>query len=180
MIPYETEVLGGPAVSLSEVRDYLRAYDPEDGPMLQSITDAATDFVESCIEKAIRETLVTAYPDKLSSTVELPFGNVLSIESVFYTAPDGQEQELTGGFRLLKGTPSALFVASPPNQAQVKQGARITYKAGFDCAPEKYKQAIKVVAADLFENRERQIVGASVAVNSTVERLLNQLREFGL
>lgn len=46
--------------------------------------------------------------------------------------------------------------------------------------PTRVKKAILILAADMYENREAQIIGQTVAQNPTVERLLHPIRALGL
>lgn len=55
---------------------------------------------------------------------------------------------------------------------QVWQGNAMT--------PKRVKQAILILVADMYENREAQIVGSIVAQNETVERLLFPIRAVGI
>lgn len=51
---------------------------------------------------------------------------------------------------------------------------------GSAVIPRRVKQAILILVADMYENREAQIVGTIVAQNATVERLLHPIRALGL
>lgn len=46
--------------------------------------------------------------------------------------------------------------------------------------PVRVKQAILMLVADMYENREAQIIGQTVRDNPTVERLLFPIRQVGL
>lgn len=193
MIAYTTTIIGNEVVTLEELQNYIRVFDPNEDAFLTQIRDTAESFVERYIERAVRLQTVVAYFDRLDAVTELPFGNANSITSVTYTDSGGTQQTLDpSGYRLLVGTPQRVAIDPVPEQkTNYKQGAVITYEAGLDASitgagkkfnlcESKYRQAVLVVAADMYENRETQIVGATVAENATAIRLMNQMREFGL
>jgi uncharacterized phiE125 gp8 family phage protein len=186
-VTYEVTTLpGDEPVSLVEVKAHLRITHSDEDSLLSSLVVAARQYVESHTEKAILTQTIKAYFDDLDGVLGLPVGNAKSIESVQYLDGDGAQQTMSVSpaiYRLGKGTPSRVFLAAGetwPQTNRERQNVVVTYVAGEQSAPARIKQGMLLMIADMYENREAQIVGTIVAQNTAVERLLFPTRELGL
>jgi uncharacterized phiE125 gp8 family phage protein len=180
---YTTQITGEEAVTLDEARNHLRITHFNEDNLIFSLIVAARQWAETYSEKAIVEQTVTAYYEQLASVMRLPLGNSSSLTKVDYLDPTGGAQSLTTGVILTKGTPSKLvFVDTPPDSKKQVDSVEVVYQAGYadGYVPERIKQAILLLVADMYEHREMQIVGQRFDQNATIDRLLFPTRELGI
>lgn len=177
MAAYTTNITGNEPVTLAEMKLYLRVdHDAEDALIGELIT-AAREWAETHTEKAIVQQSVTAYFDQFTREIELPLGNVNSVTAI---RSDG-DVLAPESYRLLVGSPSAVyFIGTLPRAEDGSQSIEVEYSAGYAEAPKRIKQAIKIMVADMYEHREAQVIGQTVAENATLERLLFPVRELTL
>lgn len=180
---YTTDVTGDEPVSLDEARNHLRITHLGEDDLIYSLIVAARQWAETYSEKAIVEQEVTAYYDTLSSVMALPLGNAASLTEIEYLDPTGGAQLITSGVIVTKGSPSKLvFVDSPPDSKKLADSVRVEYVAGYPdgAVPQRIKQAILLLVADMYEHRETQVLGQKFEQNMTMDRLLFPVREIGL
>lgn len=171
---YTTTVTGSEPISLAQAKGYLRVSHDDEDDLIESLITAARQWAESYTNKAIVEQTVVAYYDAPQQDFELPLGNATSLTSV----TNGGEAVTA---KLLVGNPSIVtIVGDVPVSVDEKQSVVITYDAGFAVAPKNIQQAMKILISDMYEHREAQVIGQSVADNKTLERLLFPTRELGL
>ena len=112
----------------------------------------------------------------------LCLGPVISITSISYFNDNGDEQTVSdAAFRLERRT-VGVFAALKPGaswpSANLSEGPiTVTWQAGFadaDAVPPSIKQAIKLLIAHWFENREAVIVGS---INSKLQMAVENLIE---
>lgn len=174
-MPYTTTITGAEPVSLTEAKEYLRVFSLDEDDLIASLIEAAREWAETHTEKAIVEQTVIAYYDAPSRRLELPLGNATALTSV----TNGSEAV---NAKLLVGNPSVVEITadSLPAATGESQSVVVTYTAGYTVAPLRIKQAILLLVADMYENREAQVVGQTISQNQTLERLLFPVRELGL
>jgi uncharacterized phiE125 gp8 family phage protein len=186
------EIVTPPAsepVTVDEAAAHLRVDSADEYALIKVMILAATEWVETHTSKAVITQTVKAYFREFPADEKplvLPFGNASSITEIGYLDEDGVAQTMDA-------SPAAylLDVVDPP-KVWLKHGetwpdtldqqnaVSVTYVAGDSAAPARIKQAILIMVADMYENREAQIVGPSVSINGTVERLVGPVRELGL
>lgn len=158
-------------------------------PFLEAIRDAAVDMVEDHTRRKLLTQTIDYYLDEFpeGDSITLPFGNLASVTSVKYKDSDGTETTMTvteeylvetngegcGRIVLPYGETWPSFAAYPSNPITVRFVCGWTAAANI---PAKIRAAVKMVAADLYEQRGEPVVGASVAENKTVDRLLASAR----
>lgn len=169
-------------VSLVAAKEHLRAGDDED-TLIQSIVLAAREDVEDRTQRSVVETIWDLSLDSFPCwEIRLPRPPVQSITHVKYYATDGTLTTLaTSAYTLdAQSEPARLCPAygtSWPSTREQHNAVVVRYVAGYQGdVPERAVAAIKLIAGDLYENREGQIVGTITTDNPTVERLLNPLR----
>ena len=116
--------------------------------------------------------------------VRLPFPPIIEMVSVKYDDTSGAEQTVDPArYRLTPAGLSLVAGAYWPTSAAVWGAVRVRYRAGYapGKVPAQIKQAILLLMADLYANREARLNTAAGKVedNPTVERLLNTLRVYG-
>ena len=173
MAAYTTTITGTEPVTLAEAKLYLRIDDNAEDTLIEALISSAREWAETNTNKAIVSQTVAAYYDKPERTFELPIGNATALTSV---TNDGDAVTA----RLLVGSPSTVEITGDlPYPTNERRSVVFTYTAGYATVPKRIKQAILILVADMYENREAQVIGQSVAENSTLERLLFPVRELG-
>lgn len=194
---WNLEVSSVPAqepLTLQEAKDHLRIRHNDDDVLVGDALKAARLFVEGSVSKSlITQTLklrLDAFP--CSGRIYLPHGPTQSVTSISYKeAVAGATTTLSTSVYSVYGartTPDAqapvAYITTAPSQSWpslycVPEAVTITYVAGWltpEDVPMPIRHAIKVVLADLYEQRETIVTGTIVANLDTVERLLANQR----
>ena len=193
-------VVTAPAVepiTLAEARDHLRLEatgspaSHEDDDYITLLIEAARQYVENVtnrpmVQRTYKLTLPCWYEE-----VWLPYSTPLvSVSSIKYLDVNGAQQTLSSTiYDVISDTmPSRIVRAYGqvwPSIRDVHNAIEITYVAGYagegspadyrSAIPEALKGALKMVLADMYENRERQ-QGIQLYKNDAVEHLLSGYR----
>ena len=167
-------------LTLAQAKAYLGiTWDDIDDEIEAAIRDAR-DWCEQYLDLAIPEQTITYYLDKFPSTrvpIELPRSNLIEVESVTYTDPDGATITVATSVY-------GVDTASVPGRIYLKQdqewpwdstaiqdqAVQITYVAGYRAEstgtstyPGAILRAMKLLIGHWNENHEGSIVGVSVA-----------------
>lgn len=174
------------ATAMAHLR--LAVDDPGLGRLPEAIT-AARQTVEQHLNATVanRSLMLTldAFP---AGAIRLPNGPVTAVTEIAYIDTDGAAQTVAA-HRLINYplcdvlTPA--FGESWPATRNVYGAVTITYTAGMmvgeTLANQDIAAAILLTLGDLWENREAQFVGVSVAINRAVDSLLHpHRREVGV
>lgn len=161
-------------------------------PLLQAILETAIEHVEDVTRRQIMtatwDYFLNEFPEE--DYIELPLGNLASVTSVSYKDSDGTETTMVatteylvetngegiGRIVLPYGVSWPAFTAYPSNPIKIRFVCGWTAAASV---PFKIKAAIKMLAADLYEQRGERIIGTIVSENKTVDRLLASARLWG-
>jgi len=178
-------------VSMDDLVIFLRI-DEEDyieNQTLESILTSARRLAETITRRALLTQTWDYYLTSFPSTdaFKLPFGNLQSVTHLKYTDSDGTETTMTANTDYLVETNSDScgrivlpydtdwpnFTAYPSKPIVVRFICGWTARASV---PEDIKSAIKLISADLYENREAQnfvaVPGVDYIQNKTVMKLL--------
>jgi uncharacterized phiE125 gp8 family phage protein len=137
------------------------------------LIEAAEKHLERELGRALLTQTRTAYFDCLSCRgLELPIAPVQSVTSITYVDVDQAEQTLpaTDYFvRIVDGVARIVPATGKtwPATAYIDGAVKVVFIAGYGEAadvPADLKQAIKMLAAHLYENREATLVGQSASV----------------
>lgn len=167
-------VITEPSVEPIDV-DELKAQSRIDGTAEDSILGfyitAARQYFEDRTCRTIQETTLEAYPDSFGGgPIVLPRAYPLkAVTGVWYKTSDGTEVEWASSQYIvdLRGKPgsiSPVYGGSYPSfTAYPASPIRIRYVAGLAVSPyvapaESIKQAIRMLAAAMYENREGELV----------------------
>lgn len=161
--------------------------------LLTDIIQAARENVEDITRRALLtqtwEYYLDAWPDE--DFIRLPFGNLQTVTSIIWKDTDGTGTTLTAGTDYLVETngEDCGFIVLPYGETWPSGGTLYTsnpitikFVCGWTAAnliPSKIKSAVKMIIADLWENRESQIVSLTMepfAINKTVMNLLSSAR----
>lgn len=176
-------------VTSSEVYRHLRLVeDDTEKAYADAVADVAREYVEQNTGTALlTQTWEVRYDDWWDGVLELPYPPLQSVSSIKYIDNNGTEQTLSASqYQVQTGEPIG-FVQWAANAtipvARAEAGAvRIVFVAGYTSAslvPSSLKQALLLLAAQWFENREPTANPYSsfpAEVPFTVTALLNQYR----
>lgn len=158
--------------------------------LLNDIITAAREVVEDMTRRHLLtqtwDYALDAWPAE--NYIRIPGGNLQSVSSVKWTDSDGTETTLTEDtdYRVeINGDQCGRVVL--PNSVSWPSGTLystrpivIRYVAGWTAAanvPKKIKQAVRMIAADMYENRQTQVLtNQSYQENKTVNRLLASVK----
>ena len=160
--------------------------------LLEDILQAGREQAEDITRRALLTQTWDLYLDRFpgESFIKLPFGNLVSVTHVKYTDSDGSETTMTvtdeylvetngegiGRVVLPYSVSRPSFTEYPSNPIVVR------FVCGWTTAalvPSKIKSAIKMICADLYENREWQVISSfpqAFSDNVAVQRLLASSR----
>lgn len=161
--------------------------------LLNSIITAGREHVEDITRRALITQTWDYYLDEFPSCnyIKLPFGNLQSVTHVKYTDSDGDEtiMEASKSQRIVETNGEGCGrivlpygVSWPSFTAYTSNPIVIRFIAGWTTAalvPYKIKAALLLICADLYQNREGQVLGMSgqtYQVNKTVMSLLTSAR----
>jgi len=181
-------------ITIEELMLHLRI--DEDGSvendLLNDINKASRMFVEDITRRCLLTQTWDYYLDEFPDVnyITLPFGNLQTVTHVKYKDSDGDETTMTvttqyivetngagyGRIVLPYGVTWPSFTAYPSNPITIRFTCGWTTRSGV---PSQIKTAMKLIATDMYNNRESQIYGISGSTyqdNKTVTRLLSSAR----
>lgn len=130
----------------------------------------------------VREGPVTV---SVADRVELPIAPLQSVESINSYSDDDTETLMDSGYHVdTRATPGRVVLSSGgvwPSFTRTHSGIVIQYKSGYGDAatdvPAPLRQAIMIVAADWYENRESRVIGTiSASAGNSLEVILEKYR----
>jgi uncharacterized phiE125 gp8 family phage protein len=163
--------------------------------LLTVLITAAREHVEDITRRAILtqtwDYCLDAWPK--GNEIILPRGNLQTVTSVSWKDDDGTETTLTLTTDYLVETNGEMFgrivlpygVSWPSGTLYPSNPIRIRFVCGWTAAasiPSKIRTAVKMIAADMYENREAQSIHTTMqpyTENPTVQRLLASARLWG-
>ncbi len=180
-------------VGLSEMREHLRVDHTDEDLLILAVTQAAREVVEKKLARNLVQRTLRADIDSWAEQIHLPLPPVASISSVKYydTESPSVLQTLAAAEYEFSGSAGRIYRAygtTWPDIYPRHDAIQITYLSGHastsspvdygENVPQPLRSAIKLIAADLYENREGNVVGQGfVAVpNRTLEFLIEPYR----
>ena len=165
-------------VSISELKAQLRLDNSDQDSMLTSLIKAARQAVEAKLHRTLCSTTYIQYHDEFENPIELYRPPATSVTAVTYLDEDDAEQTLdSSNYNLdLNSLPPRIKLAdsaSWPSISSAPAAVRVEFVAGYGGAsdvPEPIRQAILMLAADLYEHSE-----ANVEVTLNENKTLNFL-----
>lgn len=164
-------------VSVEDAKTHLRIDHSADDSYIGSLITAALQYVERA---ETNRALITqtwnyyleAFPG--GDVLELPLPPLQSVTGVYYT-PDGDSEATFSSANYTVDTdsePGRVVLNSnaswPGDELEEVNGVRVEFVAGYgDSAtdvPEPLRQAIRLIVAELYENREDVVIGAGNSV----------------
>lgn len=173
-------------VSLAEVRSYLRADDDEADSDIEALMDAAIGRLDGRNGRLGRalceqtwELLLDAFP---AGDIVVPLPPLKVVASVTYLDAAGATQTVPSAQYLVDTASEPGVISLKPGQAwpaamSQRNAVTVRFTAGYgaaDAVPAGIKAAIKLIAGDLYRNREAQ--GEVLHENEGVSALLVPFR----
>lgn len=164
-------------VSLAAAKKHLRvaaADTSEDADVIQPSISAAREYCENITGAALAsETITAAYCDVASGdALTLPRQPIASITSII---ADGRELEADEDYKVSTLQGMIKLLTKDPYEEIV-----VTYQTGSVTLPFTVRQAMLLLIAHWYDNREAVIIGSvtSVKLAKAVDDLLNQNKEW--
>lgn len=168
-------------VTLDECKSQLRLEIPDDDPLILSYIAAARSYVEAVAGQQLVSSTWQWKLDGFQPIFHLPHPPLQSVTTFTYLDTAGVSQPLTENtdFQVDTASVPGRIMAAPTKTWPAVQSGRfntvtITYIAGHGAigvVPENFKQAIRLLVAHQYREREPVLVGATskeleFAVNS--------------
>jgi len=189
----ETGTVPAEPVTLAYAKNHVRVDISDDDTLIGNLITAAREYAEIFCARSIVQHTYRADLANFSDVMELPLGPVQAISSIKYydTASPSVLQTLsTAVYALHKDCVYRNNGQSWPSVGTGRPDAvQITYKTGYsDLAspedsvanvPEAINSAILLLLADLYENRESQVLyPGQLLENRAFRMLLNTYRQY--
>lgn len=160
-----TEPASNP-VSLSDAKEHLRVDHTDEDEYITRLIDTARRYCEKLVNKAfITQTWDVYFDDFPNTPFEVPLPPLQTVSSIIYTDKDGDNTTITAGTYVVdnKSYPARVNLSYgyswPTDTLQTLNAVRVRFIAGYgdnpNDIPEDYRQAILILVAHLFENREQ-------------------------
>lgn len=167
-------------VTLAEAKKHLRISHTDEDTIIQQYIDAAVEYYQEATNLNLRNETFELYLDKFPEwELVINKNPVTSIDSIQYYDLDNASQNLTVDddyFVDLQNYPGR--VVRPANKTfpatyNRPNAVKITFKAGLTAVPKRAKQAILLLAAHFFVNREAAVDRTISEVPLALQSLLN-------
>ena len=157
-------------ITLAEAKAQMRVEHDDDDAIIQRLIDAAVAFVD--VQNVLGKAMITQtwaqWMGPTQSTVRLMLGPVQSVTAIKYYDIDGALQTATLTDFNIFGTPTKTTVSpkngfSWPVAQQREDAIKIEYVIGYGDAasdvPQTIRQALMMLVAQWYENRENELIG---------------------
>ncbi len=156
-------------VTLAEAKLHMRVDHADEDELIFGYLKAAREYCETVSRRTFINTeydfYLNAWPD---DEIELPRPPLVTVTGIFYTPAGGSEVALDSSHYLVDAVsePGQVILetgSSWPTAPLIKvNGVRVRFVAGYGteaaAVPERYQQAMKLVAAHFYENRETLVI----------------------
>lgn len=172
-------------ITLQEAKEHLRLEHSLDDGYVSALIQAARQYVEEvCWRGLVTQTwelILDGFPE--CGRVELPRGNLASVESVSYVDPAGAQQMLAASEYVADSAsvPGRIVLAHgrawPSTRCQW-DAVRVRYTVGWVPAdvPRPVKQALLLLVSQMYEHRTPEVFGALSKVDFAVDALIAPYR----
>jgi uncharacterized phiE125 gp8 family phage protein len=171
---WSAAALGSGAVSTADMKAHLRVTGSAEDALIAAYSGAATVAVERWTQRllTVRQAVMrlTDLPDS-HCPIELPGGAVSSVTSV---VADGVT--ISGGTVI--GDSPALLIPDSDWPTVIGEGypVVITYQVGYSAIPMDLIHAVKLIAAEMYEQRSNSVMGTVSRVIVSAEYLMTPYR----
>lgn len=195
---YGLTVVTPPAVkpvSVSEAKEWVKIESSvtEDDSLISGLIGSATNMAEAYLGRALitrtYDMTLDCFPPSYYGVIYLPKNPVQSVTSVTYIDNNGASQAWGSSNYTLDNSSAearlyAAYNISYPNIRNVRNAVTVRYVAGYgdnaSDVPDNIKDAIKVMIAEMYNNRQETVYGVATSrVSMTAEYLLSPYRLMG-
>lgn len=167
-------------VSLEDFKVYLRTIlgdTSEDDAVIEPVISAAREYCEGITGRAIAQQEVQLVLDSLEHFITLPKPPIVSVTSITYKDENGDVHEIEDFITdTIKGI---VYIPNLPNEKLYPfSPVTVQYNAGYTDVPKMLRQAILLVGAHWYENREMLQFGSryNEVQAGLVPQILNQYK----
>lgn len=182
---YPATITSAPAsepVTLDQVKAQSRIETTDEDIYLNGLIAAARAHVESMCGLRIITQTIAAKCDAFADLATLPFGPVASVSSITYVDVTGATQTVPGSVYETRadGLSASIVLKSGQAWPTIQTGSRITVTAvcGTAAAPEEIKQAMLMLIAHWYVNREAVGQNNVAPMPMAVDALLANWRRY--
>lgn len=167
-------------VSLDDFKIYLRTIlddVSEDDAVIAPVLSAAREYCEGVTGRAIAQQEVELVLDNFEHFIELPKPPIVGVTSITYKDADNVSHELTD--YIVDTIKGIVYIPNIPNEKLYPfSPISIQYNAGYENIPKMLRQAILLVGAHWYENREMLQFGSryNEVQAGLVPQILNQYK----
>lgn len=178
-ISYQTTVDYEDIVTVADCRAFMRVDDAEDDILIAALRDTACLWVENYTNTKLGAVDAIGYLDDWYSS-RIGVGPVNSISQVEYMNTAQTWAVLPSAnfyYDLVTSSARIFFRDVPSLYSHAVNRVRVSMSIGYNTVPEPLIQAVRILAAHLYENREAAVVGKSVnQLPMSVESLCSAYR----
>ena len=189
-------------VTTAEAKSHLRVDDSDSDTLIGTLVTAARQHIDArdgILGRALVEQTWDMKLDEFpapGSGIMVPMPPLISVSSITYTDTNGDSQTLAaseyqvvgaGGYG--RGEIVEAHSKSWPSTRDVPEAVTVRFTCGYESSaspkdydaavPQVIKQAMLLMVADMYENRETGVIGVStskIETSATVDRLLAPYR----
>tara|TARA_R110001606_G_scaffold116277_2_gene245168 strand:- start:3941 stop:4495 length:555 start_codon:yes stop_codon:yes gene_type:complete len=168
-------------ISVADLKTFCRVDGTAEDTLVSNFRDAAISYIESACNIRIGDVTAEGYLDQFEPT-SFPFGPVSAISSVEYLNQSNVLTTLPASkyyFEIDGSAGRMNFLNYPTVYSYALNRVKINFTVGYPEAevPQGILQAIRILVAHYYENRQPSVVGKTVnAVPYSVDALLNNFR----
>ena len=171
-------------LSLSDVKNFLRTVpddDSEDNAIIIPLITAAREFLENATGRSLAYQTVSCSLLGFG-TVRLPRPPLVSVVSVTYKDKDGVSHTVSSSDYCVdevEGTIS--FLSTPSAELYPVNPVTITYNTGYTQLPLALRQAMLMLIAHWYSNREAVQIGSrinEVAADFALQHIIHQYKDW--
>lgn len=169
-------------ITLSDVKMYLRIMTDdtsEDEAIIIPLITAAREFLEDATGRSLALQTVASYVSSFE-TVRLPRPPFIGVTSISYKDKDGVSHTLDASDYYCDEAEGVLYFPSAPTVELYPQNPiTITYQTGYTSLPKTLRQAMLMIIAHWYTNREAVQIGSrinEVAADFALQHIISQYK----
>lgn len=167
-------------ISTADLKAHLRVTSSDEDSLIESYRTAACEFVENYCNTRLTSQHVYFYAHSFAALGEIPIAPVQSVTAVQYKATkDGDYLTWADSnyyIELARNPALIKFIAVPSVDANAITPIRIKCNCGYTSTPEALVQAVRLLVAHMFENRQAAEVGNIKEIPLGIYSLMNTYR----
>ena len=167
-------------IPTSELKNHLRVTTSDDDSLINSYRTAACQFVENYCNTRLTSQSVYFYARSFGAIAEFPISPVISVAAVEYnTSQSGSYISYNSSNYYVESSriPALIkFITAASVDNNALAPIRITATCGYATTPEPLVQAVRLLVAHFYENRQAAEVGNVREIPLGIKSLMNTYR----